>query len=106
MKNSLISFLVAALLAFAYYKYEYSEEVKSGIVADKFMIGEHSYIYSAPMLIGKVIISQQHTGWKPDSYYVTVLGVSRRSGHLTSVDFEVDALEYRKVIIGSKYPKP
>lgn len=76
-------------------------KLTEGTVEDKYIIPAHHYSYTTMHMVGKVPITQFHTGWEPDQYILRVSGVA--NGDTIVEEFTVQEAAWRSLKLGSHF---
>lgn len=75
--------------------------IHNGTITNKYIVPAHSYQYSTMIIVGKVPITQWHTGWVGDEYILTV--TNQLGKEKISEDFSVSELTYKCKAVGEYF---
>jgi hypothetical protein len=76
-------------------------QIHEGEVIDKYIIPAHSYQYCTTIMIGKVPITQWHTGYVDDEYVLLIRGIKGKD--TITEEFSVSQETYNCKINGNTF---
>ena len=76
-------------------------KIHDGNITDKYIVPAHTYTYTTVMMVGKVPITQVHTGYVGDEYVLTVTKI--KGVDTITEDFSVSSSTYECKRIGNYF---